>query len=157
MSCFAKDVIIKGTSLSFEVNDKKITGSAGGDNYTFSMKNGRSFTLSPIADVKPEMIGDVLKKTEKEMAKNIKQGKSISVNLKIKSNIHSITYGIFSGKELSVMTIRPDPVANVEYVQCTYVFLLWDGKTCWKGSYGCAVKGEAGVIYNILKSGKRIK
>lgn len=156
VSCFAKDVEVKGTSLVFEVNDKKITASAGGDTYTFRFKNGRSFILSPAPDIKPDMMEDIIKKSVKEMEKNIRQKKT--PNLKIKSSsVLNANLGIFIGREASVATIRSEPSTNTEYYQCTYIFLFWDGKMCWKGSYDCAIRGEAGIIHNILRTGKRIK
>lgn len=156
ISCFAKDVEVKGTTLVFQASDKKATCSASNDTYTFRFKEGRSFTLSPAPGVKPETMDDIIKQAAKEIKEEIKKKKI--ANMKVKAyNVHTTVLGIFSGKEAAITTVRPDPNSNVEYVSCTYIILLWDGKACWKGTYSGAEKGEMGIVHNILRSGKRIK
>ena len=156
VSCLSKDVELKGATLLFSVDEKKITGSASGDNYSFRFKDGKAFTLSPIPNVKPEMMDSIIREATDEIKGDIKKKKT--PNLRVKSyTVHSSTLGIFAGKEAAITTIRSSPNSDIKYVQCIYIFLLWDGKMCWKGAYSCAVKGEMGAVHNILKTGRRIK
>lgn len=156
-SCLAKTVEVKGASLSFEVKDNKVRASASGDSYNFSFTNGKSFTLSPAPEIKPAMIETTAKKMADEVKTTFKSQKKKNSITKVKSFVHTASFGIFSGQEAQITSAIKDMASNTKYVKCAYILILFDGKSCWIGTFACGFESEIAAVHNILKTAKRIK
>ena len=154
ISCLAKDQEVKGETLSFQIKDGvKFENKTKNKMEFYSFEWGQPGTMFMLYRNSAITSKDMLKPMTEIMSTAFKDQMKKQPGMEIKSfSNREVSLGIFSGTELEFVITNTQ--FGIEIKQ--YMFLLWDGNSCWSGQFSDSSAKDISTVYDILKNAKRI-